>query len=112
MLSGADDLYVEFIDSNIMVMNPEFPPPYFVGGGDAASSVHDCSNKIRFGAVELGTSSAVWNLDPMSGALNATLVNENGSKDRPSLVFDSAHNELSFTHNVNTECPVNIYLSD
>ncbi|KAF8493038.1 hypothetical protein F5888DRAFT_1856170 [Russula emetica] len=116
MCPGQDNLYVEFFDSNIMVMNPEFPPPYFVGGGDAASSVHDCSNKIRFGSVELGSSSAVWNLDPMSGALNATLVNQDGSEDKPSLVFDPAHNVLSFTHDVNrnpmAEHPVYIYLSD
>jgi len=116
MLPGEDDLYVEYFDSNLMVMNPEFPPPYFVGGGDAASSVHDCSNKIRFGAVELGSSSAVWDLDPMSAALNATLINQDGSEDRPSLVYDPAHNLLSFTHDVtrnpSSEHPVYIYLSD
>jgi hypothetical protein len=116
MLPGEDDLYVEYFDSNIMVMNPEFPPPYFVGGGDAASSVHDCSGKIRFGAVELGSSSAVWTLDPMSGALSATLINQDGSKDMPSLVYNPAHNVLSFTHDVNrnsnAEHSVYIYLSD
>jgi hypothetical protein len=115
MLPGEDDLYVEYFDSNLMVMNPEFPPPYFVGGGDEASSVHDCSGKIRFGAVELGSSSAVWTLDPMTGALNATLTNQDGSEDQPSLVFDSGHNVLNFAHDVNripTSEPVYIYLSD
>jgi hypothetical protein len=116
MLPGEDDLYVEYFDSNLMVMNPEFPPPYFVGGGDAASSVHDCSSKIRFGAVELGSSSAVWTLDAMSGELSAILINQDGSEDKPSLVYDPAHNVLSFTHDVNrnrmTEHPVYIYLSD
>jgi hypothetical protein len=69
---GGDDLYVEYFDSNLMVMvrviwvadvpqpgvsscsmlsiyvyqNPEFPPPYFVGGGDEASAVHDCSEYV------------------------------------------------------------------
>lgn len=73
MLPGEDDLYVEFFDSNLMVMvrdymfcrgsitrcfssfhakhpcyqNPEFPPPYFVGGGDAESSIHDCSGYVQ-----------------------------------------------------------------
>jgi len=69
---------------------------------------------IRFPA-----SSAVWTLDPMSGALNgeflshlpiqtnseiapflATLTNQDGSEDKPSLVFDPVHNVLSFTHDV------------
>ena len=40
----------------------------------------------------------------------ATLTNQDGSEDRPSLVFDSARNVLSFTHDVNrspaTELPV------
>jgi hypothetical protein len=116
MLPGEDDLYVEYFDSNLMVMNPEFPPPYFVGGGDAASSVHDCSNKIRFGTVDLGSSSAVWTLDPMCGALNATLTNQDGSEDKPSLVYDPEHNVLSFTHDANrnpaSEHPVYIFLSD
>jgi len=115
MLSGEDDLYVEYFESNLMVMNPEFPPPYFVGGGDESSAVHDCSGKIRFGTVELGSSSAVWTLDPMSGALTASLVNQDGSEDMPSLVYDPARNVLSFTHDVNrnpTEHAVYIFLSD
>jgi hypothetical protein len=40
----------------------------------------------------------------------ATLTNQDGSEDKPSLVFDSARNVLSFTHDVNrspaTELPV------
>jgi hypothetical protein len=111
---GGDDLYVEYFNLNLMVMNPEFPPPYFVGGGDESSAVHDCSDKIRFGTVELGSSSAVWTVDPMSGKLTATLINQDGSEDQPSLVYDSVHNVLSFTHHVNpmTEHVVSIFLSD
>jgi hypothetical protein len=112
MLPGENDLYVEYFESTLMVLNPEFPPPYFVGGGDELS-VHDCLNKIRFGAVELGPSSAVWTLDPMSGALTATLINQDGSEEEPSLVYDPVQNVLSFTHDVNpTEHAVDIYLSD
>jgi hypothetical protein len=111
---GEDDLYVEFFESNLMVMNAEFPPPYFVGGGDESSAVHDCSEKIRFGTVELGPSSAVWTLNPMTGELTATLINQRGSQDKPSLVYDSARNVLSFTHDRHTmrEHAVSIYLSD
>lgn len=31
----------------------------------------------------------------------ATLVNQDGSVDEPSLVYDPVHNVLSFTHDVN-----------
>jgi hypothetical protein len=31
----------------------------------------------------------------------ATLTNQDGSEDKPSLVYDPAHNVLSFTHDVN-----------
>lgn len=31
----------------------------------------------------------------------ATLINQDGSEDMPSLVYDPAHNVLSFTHDVN-----------
>ena len=30
----------------------------------------------------------------------ATLINQDGSEDKPSLVYDPAHNLLSFTHDV------------
>jgi hypothetical protein len=42
--------------------------------------------------------------------LLAILINQDGSEDKPSLVYDPAHNVLSFTHDVNrnrmTEHPV------
>jgi len=99
-------------DSNILVLNPEFPSPYFVGG----SGAHGCSNnlKVQFANVESGPSSAIWTLDPFSGALNATWTNQDGNENKPSLAYNPAENVLSFTGDFTapTEYPVYIFLSD
>lgn len=81
----------------------------------------------------LAASSAIWTLNPLSGALNgehlsrchppsadlmnlshvcpATLTNQDGSEYKPSLAYDPAQNVLSFTasfemHGSATEYPV------
>jgi hypothetical protein len=112
---GADDLFVEYFKSDLLALNPEFPTPYFVGG--ALSMAPGCANKLQLANVHLGPSSAIWTLNPLSGALNATLTNQDGSEYKPSLAYDPAQNVLSFTasfemHGSATEYPVYIYLSD
>jgi hypothetical protein len=114
---GADDLYVEYFKSDLLALNPEFPAPYFVGGSLAHAATPGCSNKVQLANVHLGPFSAIWTLNPLSGALNATLTNQDGSEHRPSLAYDPAQNVLSFTassdlHSSPTEYPVYIYLSD
>ncbi|KAF8470305.1 hypothetical protein DFH94DRAFT_772236 [Russula ochroleuca] len=110
MLFG-DDLYVEYMDSVLMVVNPEFAPPHFVGG----SAGPDCSSKVQFANVEPGPFTAFWTLNPLSGALNATWIKHDGSENKPSLAYNPAENVLSFTGHFtspSTEYPVYIYLSD
>jgi len=116
-LPGENDLYVEYFDSNLLALNPEFPPPYFVGASGELPSTHDCSKKLQFANVQPGPSSAIWTLNTRSGALNATWINEDGNADKPSLAYNPAQNALSFTGDFNTrgsatEYPVYIYLSD
>jgi hypothetical protein len=117
-LFGGDQLYVEYFESNLMAVNPEFPPPYFVGGSGALPLAHGClNNKIQFANVEAGPSSAIWTLNSLSGALTASWINEDGSEDKPSLAYDPAQNVLSFIapsdmNNLPTEYPVYFYLSD
>jgi len=107
---GADDLYVEYFDSNLLVMNPEFPSPYFVGGNGG----HGCSKSlVQIANVQPGPSSAIWTLNPFTRALTATLTNQDGSEEKASLVYDPARNVLSFAGQFSpTEYTVYIYLSD
>ncbi|KAH9169448.1 hypothetical protein EDB89DRAFT_1472168 [Lactarius sanguifluus] len=110
------DLDVKFSDSELLSQNPAFKTPYYIGGSGKEALSPQNTNTIKFINVHPGPYAAIWSLETTSGALSATWTNPDGTKVKPTLIYDAGSNVLSFTanplalYNLQMQIPVTISL--
>jgi len=113
-----DDLFVEFSGASLLVTNPNFPAPFYIGGSGSAQLEPNDATTIQFTNVRAGSTAAIWSLDPSTGALTATWTNPDGSTDPSTVVYDTLNNVFSLTgdpaaisNSDSAIIPVNIFLT-